>query len=233
MAPVLIDAADALFTDTFDATHDFRTQGVAGTEWDGVINAGNTSVLRSDQGALTLTNSSNTALVAGNFTAPFLYEAITGDFEAVMEIGSMSSANFHVLAIVAADPAAVDQDFVWLGQQNRDGEVDFAQSRSIDDGTRVDNVQDLGTYDYYRLIREGDSLVGFVSVDGEVWVPFIEYDRFDLPETLLVGLSQASFGNNSVTAQVNSFQIVVPEPASALILLGGSLGLVRRRRATT
>ncbi|MEM6331135.1 MAG: sulfatase [Planctomycetota bacterium] len=189
--------------DDFAADHDFKADGVAGTQWDGVENAGSAQVLASSGGRLTLQNAAgvNTNINAGSFNAPFLYEEWTGDFEAQLEIASMTSIDFHVLAIAAVDPGG---ELLWIGQQDRGGDGDFAQARSFEGASR--NEQNYGgTYRFLRLVREGDEFRGYASQDGLFWRQFAGYDRADLPETLRVGITQGSFGAGPVIAEIESF----------------------------
>lgn len=187
--------------DDFSSSHDFRADGVASTVWDGV-ELGASTVLRSQAGELQI-NSTGTNLIPEAFNAPLLYEEVVGDFDARLDLGSMTSANFHVLAIIAQD---VDGDSVWVGQQDRDGEGDFAQSRSHAGAAREDQTL-AGQFEHFRLVREGSNLRGYVSEDGLFWRQFAQYDRPDLPATLKVGITQASFGRGSVSATVDSFTI--------------------------
>ncbi|MEO0529902.1 MAG: sulfatase-like hydrolase/transferase [Planctomycetota bacterium] len=201
LPPVAQFEAPLPFT-TFDQAHDFATSGVVSTPWDGVQNTDNANVFASSGGQLDL-QSVGTTLLPDSFTAPFVYEEVTGDFDARIDIGQMTSANFHVLALVAADPAG---DMVWVGQQDRTGENDFAQSRSHTGATRDEQTL-AGDFEHYRLVRDGDELRGYVSEDGLFWRQFASYLRGDLPETLRVGVSQASFGQTTVTASVDSFTL--------------------------
>lgn len=185
--------------DPFTNSHNFSA-GVAGTPWAGAANASNASDFSSSNGQLTFQNAVNTNL---DTNAPFLYQEVTGDFDAQMEISSMTSANFHVLAIVASDPAG---DLVWIGQQDRDGENDFAQSRSGFSGVNAE--QNLaGIFSHYRLVREADEFRGYVSEDGLFWKQISSFQRADLPATLQVGIAQSSFGASTVTAQVEAFSL--------------------------
>lgn len=192
----------------FGTQHDFRADGVSTTRWDGLINVSTASVLESNNGQLRL-ESNATSLLPDAFNAPHLYEEMTGDFDARMDIGAMSSSDFHVLAILAADPAG---DLVWVGQQDRAGENDFAQSRSHDGAASEDQTL-AGDFEHYRLVRDGNELRGYVSEDGLFWRQFASFNRPDLPETLRVGISQASFGRTQVSATVDSFTLT---PYSAL-----------------
>lgn len=189
--------------DSFEATQDFKANGVAGTEWDGVLNAASAASVLSDQGVLRF-ESQGTSLQPSNFNAPYLYEEVTGDFDARIDIGTMTSVNFHVLALTAMDEAG---NVVWVGQQDRTGEGDFAQSRSHDGASQTDQTL-TGDFEHYRMVRDGSEFRGYVSEDGVFWRQFASFDRPGLPETLRVGVSQASFGLAAVTATVDSFTLV-------------------------
>lgn len=203
LPPMAVQTPPPTF-DSFDTAIDYKTNGVGGSVWAGVENATNAATLGSAAGMLTITNSGNTNLNSGSFNAPMLYEERTGDFDARLQIESMTSANFHVLALVAS--VAGDDDLLWIGQQDRSGDGDFAQSRSWVDGVRTE--QNLaGDFSHYRLVRDGDELRGYVSDDGLFWRQYASYDRPDLPPTIRVGVSQGSFGVATVTAEVASFTL--------------------------
>lgn len=206
----MVPAAGSTFAAEFDSPHSFLAGETGSTGFDGVLNPGLASVF--DQAAtnadmLTIRNTGLTRFVAGDIAAPVLHKAVTGDFDAVLQIDSMEEANFHVVAMLIADPADIANQFFWVGQQDRTGSNDFAQSRNIVNGVRVDEAGEPGVYPYYRVIREGDSFVGFHSDDGLVWVPFVEFSRPDLPETMLVGVTQALFSSTPATATIERFLV--------------------------
>lgn len=208
-----IDAAAPIFHDTFGQNHNFKTQGVVGTRWDGLMNASSSVGIASQSTTGTLDISSDALFVANNFSAPFLYKKVAGDFEAVMEIESMDSLNYHVAAIVAADPAAIAQDFLWVGQQNRNGDFnDFGQSRNIEDGVRLNEQTISGDFRFFRLVREGGLFVGSVSHDGALWQDYASYTRPDLPEEILVGITQGTFSSNTATLSIADFSIDLASP---------------------
>jgi len=201
------------FRETFQVNHDFKSHGVADTPWYGILNAtaSTTVAFGAVNGTLELT--SNARFVGGAFEAPLLYKTIAGDFEAILEIDSMDSVNYNVAALVAANPAAVDQDHVWFGQQNRIGEKsDFAQSRTVDDGLRLEEQNSTGQFRYHRLVRDGDEFTGFVSNDGALWQEYASYSRPDLPTELLVGITQGTFSANTGSANIASFSITPKLP---------------------
>ncbi len=209
----LLAEVNALLMPDFGQAHDFRSGVVGATGFDGVINAPLASVL--DQGittpgGLTMRNAGLTRIVAGDLSAPVLYDDVTGDFVATMRIESMEETNFHVAAIIAADPADPAGDFVWIGQQDRTGTNDFAQSRNIDNGARVGEFTENGVYPWYRLERTGGKLLASYSSDGTVWIPLVEYDRPDLPATLRIGVTQAMFSSTPRTLVIGDFQIATP-----------------------
>lgn len=199
-----------VFSAQFDAEQSFLTGELGATGFSGVINPSAASVFDQDitnQGQLTIRNAGFTRIVAGDIASPVLYKTVTGDFEAVLEIDAMEQANFHVLAMLVADPDDPQNQFLWVGQQDRTGTNDFAQARNIVDGVRVAESGETGVFPFYRIIRKGDSFIGFHSDDGLVWVPFVEYLRPDLPQTLQVGITQALFSATPATATVARFEV--------------------------
>ena len=210
IAPVLVDEADAIHTDLFETAHDFKA-GTAGTGWDGSLDGADAALFDAgitNPGALTFRNSAYQRFIENDQTGAALYKNVTGDFEAVLHIRSMTSINYNVLGVFAADPNATDTEFLWIGQQDRNGSNDRVQARNIVDGVRLDNSIEVDRFSYFRLAREGDTFVGFFSADGVIWVPFVEYDRPDLPETVRVGVFHTTSSTNIGTGVVESFQII-------------------------
>ncbi len=119
----------------------------------------------------------------------------------------MASMDYHRLAILAANPVGWDRNFVWVGQHNADGNSDFALSDNIQNSSLFHEDRYAGNFSYYRLVRDGDTLTGYLSADGLLWHPYAEHVRSDFPETLLVGIAQSSLTTRSPTARVGSFQI--------------------------
>lgn len=209
-APLGPIAGSSFYQNEFSAPQSFLGGSAGATGFDGVLNPETAVVLDqsiTQPGVLTMRNAGLTRFVAGSIDAPVLYRDVTGDFEAVLEIGSMEDVNFHVVAMLVADPADAANKFLWVGQQNRSGANDFAQARSIVNGVRVQEAGEGGVFPFYRLIRQGDSFIGFHSDDGAVWVPFVEFDRPDLPGTIRLGISQALFSATPGTATIELFEI--------------------------
>jgi arylsulfatase A len=209
-APLGPVAGSTFSRSPFDDPQDFRSGSVGATGFDGVLNPGLASVFDqaiTQPGALTIRNAGLTRFVAGAIEAPLLYRDVTGDFEAVLEIGSMDDANFHVVAMLAADPEDADHRFLWVGQQNREGPNDFAQARSIVDGVREREAGEGGVFPFYRLVRDGDSFIGFHSDDGGTWIPYVEFTRPDLPGTVRLGITQALFSATPGTATIELFEV--------------------------
>lgn len=203
LPPLAISEAP-LPLDDFSGSTDFLADGVAGTVWDG-FEAGVSTAVRM-VGDQLLLESVGSGLLPTSFSAPLLYETVTGDFDARIDLGTMSSTDFHVLAIVAQD---ANGDLVWVGQQDRDGDGDFAQSRSHD-GASQEEQNVAGNFEHLRLVREGDLLRGYISEDGILWRQFAEYDRPDLADGLRVGIAQGAFSRRAVSATVDSFTLRRP-----------------------
>ena len=209
-APLGAIPGSSFYQNDFAASHDFGSGTVGSTGFDGVLNPGLAAVFDqsiTQPGSLTMRNAGLTRIVAGNIEAPVAYRDVTGDFEAVLEIGAMDDLNFHVVAMLVMDPAAPESEFLWVGQQNREGANDFAQARSIVDGVREREAGEGGVFPFHRLVRQGDAFIGFHSEDGAVWVPFVEFSRPDLPATVRVGVTQAMFSSTPGTATIDLFEI--------------------------
>lgn len=210
LAMVPEDLTGDVFDTDFAQPQSFLQGETGSSGFDTVLNASAASALDqsiSTPGTLTFRNAGFTRIVAGDIASPVLFRQVTGNFDAIIQINSMEEANFHVVAMLIADPSDPANEFIWVGQQNRTGTNDFAQSRNIVAGARAQEAGEPGVYPYYRVIRKGDSFVAFHSVDGLVWVPFVEYDRPDLPSTLQVGVTQSLFSSALATATIGRFII--------------------------
>ncbi|MEL7482825.1 MAG: sulfatase-like hydrolase/transferase, partial [Planctomycetota bacterium] len=228
--PGLIDPAfgeggQITFDDSFDVPHDFVVDGVAGTGWDAVDSPGRAAILDADttqSGVLTFRNAGDTRVVAGDLAAPRLRTSVTGDFQATMQITGMDDVNFHVLTMLVTDPGDPMNEFLWIGQQNRSGANDFAQARNIVAGERTADVGENGVFEYYRLVRTGSSFVGMFSSDGLLWIPFVDFERPDLPRTVDLSLTQALFSSSPASGTIARFQVIarceadIADPAGTL-----------------
>jgi hypothetical protein len=96
-----------VFTDNFGTTHDYVASGLVGSTWDGLfLNfgdvpgagkgndnvAGATSQFIANTNVLTIEAAGSTWAVAGS-DGPYLFKILTGDFQASVHIGVMSTIN--------------------------------------------------------------------------------------------------------------------------------------------
>jgi hypothetical protein len=233
------DATATVASDTFDSSHtywDGATVDVSGTIWDGLQGtsfAAYANANDTNPGELTIRkNTTNNSGSDAPFDSSALYLNVTGDFDAQVEMPGVSSLDVigfrtHSLAAWTADQTkAIHLDNI-LGTTNT------RRFRDLDAGDG-DEFADTGggTDAWVRLVRSGDSFTGYWGTDGVNWTLLTTIDTSGDPygATLRVGVATWNASNSDFGARFDNFEIV-PEPAiMALLLVGGAVCRLRRRR---
>lgn len=240
-------ASATTITDDFTTSHDYLTQGVAGTIWDGALNAGNAvtaNVNTSNVGQLTVTLGSTAGYGwdAGAQNAPFLYKNVSAgnDFVAEMKVTAATFASYVVPGLLVYKD---DSNFVGGNANHFDGAgwpFGFVQGRSVVGGVQSDTAGQMTQFNsdpvYLKMAYTAatSTLNLWSSFDGASWTQQKwgndSYDlvRTDLTGTLKVGVALSDYvpgaGN---TAQVDSFSLTtVPEPCTLLLAVTSLLGLL-------
>ncbi|MEN6577112.1 MAG: LamG-like jellyroll fold domain-containing protein [Phycisphaerales bacterium] len=177
-------ARAGVFSDDFEAAHDYLVDGVAGTGWDGFIGAGagetasalNASTDRSGQ----LFMQSAGAYWEGAFSprGPFLYKVVEGDFVATVRVTDFAGVagaivqhndSFLMARVANLDDAGAGEDFVcmhyfptWVGnmQRNMDDSVE-TEGTTTGDGFNCAR--------YLQVERTGNVFTFRRSFDGVTW----------------------------------------------------------------
>ncbi len=220
----------AVFSDDFDAVHDYLVDGVEGTGWDGflgsgageTVNALNASTDR--PGALYIESANSFWEGAFSPLGPFLYKVVEGDFVATVQVtdfpgpGSVSARTEHADSFLMArvanlDDAGPGEDFVsvhyfptWSANIRR----------SIDNGTEDEGPGTGDGYNcarYIQLERVGNTFYFRRSFDGVTWteVPSSPVTRDDLDGLALqVGLAHCMYSANTGYVAFDDFIVSGP-----------------------
>ncbi len=239
MVSLLSSVASA---DSFDVGHDYLSSGVAGTDWDGINNAGNASIIdasTTNAGQLTITtNSAATTGWDGNLqTGPMLYQQVTGDFIATVVVSSGTAANYNVGSLLARDPSAgtVADEHFFSANYNFFGTAGV-QRRYVNAGstTKFDSTTIPASASIMlRLTRVDDDFTAAYSTDGgTIWADMAPTTTMgSMPDTIELGLAAANYGTNSYAVVFDDFTVGgVPEPSALGLLLAGAGLIVARRR---
>lgn len=175
LALLLAFASTAMaVSDDFDVAHDYVTDGVEGTIWSGIMNAGNLSVgnTTDNPGYLTLDGVGNWN---GNDTGgPFLYKEVTGDFiaEAHQVLGVNSAGGLMVRLGGNLALGGSGEDNLWLATWSswNVGSIFWP----VDNGVRpeLDITWDgdaTGGPTWTRVERRGANFYWSRSYDGVTW----------------------------------------------------------------
>jgi hypothetical protein len=223
-----------VFTDNFDSAHDYLTQGVAGTGWDGFIgkapgetaSAINASIGRT--GSLFLESANNSSWEPPFATkGPFLYKLVQGDFIATVQVtdfpglpGSALPRTEHADSFIMArvpnlDDAGPGEDAMcvhyfptWSGNLRR----------PIDDGAENEEGATGDGFNcakYLQLERKGNVFTCRRSFDGITWTPIGDNNgqvpRDDMDGLALqVGLGQCMYSGNTGYVAFDNFRVEGP-----------------------
>jgi regulation of enolase protein 1 (concanavalin A-like superfamily) len=246
--------ADTTVSDNFDTAHDYVADGVTGTIWDGIVNAGSAVTLNSStttSGQLRIAAANAVGWDSGYYNAPFLYLNVSGDFDARVQVTAMTTGNYNVGALMArlGDPSAdgtAGEDLMMVAS-NKFGSL-WIQGRSVDDTTKLDSngPSGLAYPRWLRLTRTENTFNIYYGTDGATWtgvdwggvlssnigLNLVRNDLDGLP--LQVGLWQGSFTSSGQTADFDNFSItIIPEPSAGLLALGAAGLVLRRSRRMT
>jgi hypothetical protein len=222
-----------VFTDNFDSAHDYLTEGVQGTGWDGFIgkDPGQTvSALNASTdrpGSLFIESANSWWEGAFSPMGPFLYKIVQGDFIATVYVadfpglpGSALARTEHADSFLMArvpnlDDAGPGEDFVcthyfptWNGNIRR----------NYDDGNEEEqgNTGDLfNCARWLQLERTGNVFTFRRSFDGVTWTPIGDndgqIDREDMDGLALqVGLAQCMYSSNTGYVAFDDFRLEGP-----------------------
>jgi concanavalin A-like lectin/glucanase superfamily protein/F5/8 type C domain-containing protein len=218
----------AVFSDTFDAAHDYVADGLAGTFWDGFIGMGpdetvdalNASIAR--PGQLYIESTEGRYQEPWIPLAPFLYKVIEGDFIATVQVteyaGTEAAPVYHnncgILVRATPDDAGAGEDWVALDYFPIWSCGNFV--RTADDDVRFEDGHNGMGFDldpYLQIERIGNVFHFRTSADGASWTEMavspLTRDDFD-GLALQVGLFQATYNTEQGYAAFDDFSIEGP-----------------------
>ena len=214
-----------MFSDEFEAPHDYITNGVEGTGWDGflglspgeTVDALNASIDRAGQ--LYMESTGAFYHEPWDPLGPFLYKIIEGDFIATVKVsdyaGTPGAEVYHnncgLLARANPDDAGPGEDWVAIDYFPIWSCGNFV--RTADNGVRTENGHNGAQWDldpYLQLERKGNTFHFRTSADGVTWIemdasPIIRDDLDGLP--LQVGLYQATYSGDPGYAAYDDFRV--------------------------
>jgi regulation of enolase protein 1 (concanavalin A-like superfamily) len=220
--------------DNFNTPHDYLTDGVAGTVWDGFIGKGPYQVAEqinagvSTPGVLRLQSSngvwSEPYPPNGNL-GPFLYQNISGDFVATVKVTAYQGTadapvwyNAGGLMARIGDVAAAGPGEDWIANMyfpefNVGNKVDQSRDGRRSEDFIVWNGADWNAVNrYLQIERAGNRFYCRMSPDGITWTVISDnaFERTDfngLP--VQVGMMQCTYSGESGYLEFDDFQLDV------------------------
>lgn len=217
------------FSDDFTISHDYATNGVTGTGWDGLRNQGNLTTGSASGGTLTWTTSGEWGGSAGNGNAlgAFLYLNVSGDFSATV-FADDNGGNFPLGGLMAVDPLSLPNNGDWVFLEAHHGNatvfLNTVDGLTLGDGNPARVPQES----FLKLDRVGTTFFGYSRANESLpWSLVHSVDRPDIGNNIQLGLAVSSAGGGGSTFQDFA---VVPEPASAMLVMAGAGMIAMRRR---
>jgi len=217
-AAICMNANATLVCDGFDTAHNFLTDGVAGTIWDGFLvnfTNGNTVVTLADanvssEQCLTF-QSAKGRWEHGNADGILLFKMAAGDFDAQVRVVSMNNVQWHDAGLMARvpepDDAGPGEDWVTIKHAAFSSQNGH---RSVDNGV-TSTREAAGLQPWLRLVRSSNLFTTYRSQDGVTWTLVGESVRNDMDGLAVqVGIWHATFNDNSGTAVFDNFTLRSP-----------------------
>jgi len=218
-----------LFRDGFDTAHDYVTDGVAGTGWDGFLGKGPNETVttlnasQSRPGQLYIESTLSYWSEPWAPLGPFLYKVVKGDFVATVKVtdyaGTATAWVYHndCGLMARAEPADAGPGEDWVA-------IDYFPIwscgnfvRTADDNVRTENGHNGKQFNldpWLQLERQGNTFHFRTSTDGVTWTemsvsPLVRDDLANVP--LQVGLAHAVFSDAVGYAAFDEFTIDGPQ----------------------
>jgi|GEM_PF-335428 len=221
-----------VFTDKFETAHNYVTQGVTGTGWDGFVGleAGETvdslSASIDRPGQLYLASTNGVWSESWSPLGPFLYKIVRGDFIATVQVtdyaGTASSSvlynNCGLMARAIPDDVGGSENWVSIDYFPLYGVGNIV--RYATNNVRSEDTGGNGTAwngdKYLQLQRVGNTFTLRTSADGVTWVDYPDpaFNPLNRPDlnglAVQVGLHHATFSSNAGYAAFDGFRLEGP-----------------------
>ena len=242
---VTASAQAAGFSDNFDTPFNYLTDGLGAYSGALVadVNALDASISR--PGALYM---ETTGASWDPGPGPMLYVDVTGDFVATVKVvdfaGTLAQRVFHNdCGIVARDPAGAEGTENWVTMNYFPTWTAFIARNTVNSARAeigattgtwlgVDTFALVAQYPYIQLERKGADFFFRISADGVTFLPLTQeggiYDgtqtplvvnRPDMPETLQVGLINATYDVTTGYVAFDDFSIETPVVSKGNVIL--------------
>ncbi|MCX7005400.1 MAG: hypothetical protein NTV22_19310 [bacterium] len=190
-----------LLDDHFDQPYVYYADdaiAVTGTAWSGVLHAGYaTQIVAHSEMASHLMLMNKAGLFSGlennEDTAPALYRAVTGSFDATLLLGDwLPPVQWETPGLLACDPDGANPNSVFVASFAVNNRM---LTRSTINGASTTVVAD-GVQHWVRLLRDEDVFWTFSrATNASTWRVLAAFERPDLPQELWVGPFSSPFND--------------------------------------
>ena len=223
-----------VFSDSFEVAHDFVTDGVAGTDWDGFLGLGDNETVDALNASMDRAGELYMASTGAYYhepwepLGPLLYKVVEGDFVATVKVtdyaGTADVPVYHnncgLIARAMPEDAGDGEDWVALDYFPIWSCGNFV--RTADDDVRTENGHNSKAFDldpYLQIERVGNTFHFRTSADGVTWTemavsPITRDDFADLP--LQIGLYQATYNTEQGYVAFDDITIEGPQVVPGL-----------------
>jgi hypothetical protein len=143
----------------------------------------------------------------------FIYRMVSGDFELVANVASLTKADASTkAALMIRESVKADSRNVAMVVTPANGTSQQQRTKPGAPTTSVKAPKAGGSPRWLKLVRKGDEITGFHSADGQTWTAVTTNKLEKLPASTAVGIAVASHsGSTATTVKVDSV-LLTPVP---------------------